>query len=83
MYTSCKYVVMEVNNDGNTRHDIFLFPSSVVHKTVARKMRGTPVSAGFVSKNRENGELFCTGYSESLGLKSDKADNILLKALFT
>ena len=83
MYTSCKYVVMENNEDGIKREDIFLFRSTVVHKFVARNMRGTPVSAGFVSKNKETGELFCTGNSDSLRLSSRKEDNILLRSLFT
>jgi hypothetical protein len=73
---------MEVYEDGITNQNIYLFSARVIHKTVANKMKGTPVSAGFVSKNKETGELFCVGSSDSLRLGSRVEDNVLLRSMF-
>lgn len=75
MYTNCKYVVMK---DGDFEQ-MYLFPAKVVHKTVANRMDGKPISAGFVGLT--GGELAVRGKSESLRLKSRTEDNILLMEL--
>ena len=81
MYTSCKYVVMSAVEDYGNRENIYVFPHNVVHKTVSKRMNGTPVAAGFVGRN-EDGMLFCTGRSESLRLKSrPQIDTMLLQEL--
>ena len=82
MYSQCKYVVLEQEFDGNIRENIYVFPSNVVHKSVAVRMKGKAVSAGFVAKDRD-GRLYCRGNSESLRVGSREEDNILLRSLFT
>jgi hypothetical protein len=75
MYTNCKYVVMETNEGQN----MYLFPSRVVHKTVALNMNGNPISAGFIGYT--GGEFKVRGKSESLRLSSRAYDNVLLMEL--
>jgi len=81
MYTQCKYVVLK-QTDEISSENIYIFPSSVIHKTVANRMKGVVVGAGFVSKDK-TGKLFCLGASDSLGVKSRNEDTILLRSLFT
>ena len=81
MYTQCKYVVLQQEKDGYVRENIYIFPSTVVHKTVAKRMRGTAVAAGFVARDRD-GKLYCRGNSESLRVGSREEDTTLLRSLF-
>lgn len=82
MYTQCKYVVLEQVFDGRVKENIYVFPSNVVHRSVANGMRGNPISAGFVARGSD-GKLYCRGHSESLRVGCREEDNILLRSLFT
>lgn len=78
MYSNCKYVVMEDDD----REILYLFNNYISHKSVAQRLNGNPISAGFVHKNTRTQDLLCTGYSSSLKLQSRLEDNNLLKELF-
>ncbi len=84
MFSSCKYVVLRnEEQDGNDLYiteNIFLFPSRIVHKSVATRMNGTPVSAGFVFMDK-NGKMYCAGESSTLRLTSRAEDTILLRSM--
>lgn len=81
MYTQCKYVVLAQEKDGITKENIYIFPSLVVHKTVANRMRGTAVGAGFIAKGGD-GKLYCRGDSDSLRVGAREEDTTLLRSLF-
>lgn len=59
-----------------------VFDDHLVHSDVGnwlmRLYRATLVSAGFVSTDRETGQLKCYGKSESLNLASGPTDSILM-----
>jgi len=82
MYTQCKYVVLAQEKDEIVKENIYIFPSLVVHKTVAKRMRGKVVGAGFIARDKGTGKLFCRGESDSLQVKSRPEDTILLRSLF-
>lgn len=83
MYSRCKYVVLAQSyGDGNgVREHIYLFPETIVHSQVAKRMQGKPVGAGFVARGPDN-KLYCRGESNSLGVSSREEDNTLLRSLF-
>lgn len=81
MYSQCKYVVLSQEFDGRSREHIFIFPSTVVHSQVAKNMKGTLVSAGFVARDRD-GKLYCRGESDSLRIGAREEDTTLLRSLF-
>lgn len=79
-----KYITTK---DEEGKEELFAFPSSINHDAMAevlnhiknqthgnwKRVRRTPISAGFIIGNS------CTGKSESLGLKSRPEDTILWK----
>ena len=81
MFSQCKYVVLsQVDEYGCVNDNMFIFNSSVTHKTVAQNLKGKAISAGFVKKS-EDGEYYCCGRSISLNISSREVDTILLELL--
>jgi hypothetical protein len=75
-----KYVVIEEGGQEN----IFLFPSTLQHKDVARRLGGLEphvISAGTVlAEDTDKPGVLCTGESTTLRVKSrGEADDILLR----
>lgn len=82
MYTKCKYVVLSQKIEDDTIENIYIFPSTVIHRTVVKNMKGVCVGAGFIARTNKN-KLYCVGSSDSLGIKSrgDKDTELLGKLL--
>jgi hypothetical protein len=84
-----KYIATTRDEDGT--REIFLFPNEVPHNVMAeaiyglrnqthgewRRIRRTPVSAGFVTAD-DTGP-YCYGQSESMHLRSQDGDTELLR----
>ena len=70
MYRKAKYIIVKGAFDLKTP---ILFPDNIEHKTVAQGFE--VISAGFVVLDpSENGlDVFCSGESISLGIKSNPA----------
>jgi hypothetical protein len=81
MNSDPKYIVFEEMYDYPCliSMPMIIFPASINHSTIAKKMECEPISAGFV--NIKSGS--CYGISTSLNIKSNpEIDNLLFKSQY-
>lgn len=73
-----KYLIL-ADGHGHGHEHVHIFDGKLIHKDVADKLGGKPVSAGFVIVNK-SGRIFCDGGSVSLGiLESREQDKEIIK----
>ena len=61
-----------------TKDGVIVFPMIVAHKEMEDRIGERVTSAGFVKQDK-NKNLICFGRSESLGIKSDPEDTLVLQ----